>query len=62
MISANKVCKDCTVKIAKLENKLQSAETAIKIMNDGSGTQFDPIIVDALLKVISRQKVIKNTL
>lgn len=39
----------------RIYRKAMTEEAAINIMNDGRGTQFDPIIVDALIKVISRQ-------
>lgn len=39
----------------RIYRKAMTEEAAIRIMNDGRGTQFDPIVVDALIQVICRQ-------
>ncbi|MBC8016294.1 MAG: HD domain-containing protein [Sporomusaceae bacterium] len=39
----------------RIYRKAMTEEAAINIMNDGRGTQFDAVVVDALIKVISRQ-------
>jgi len=45
----------------RIYRRAMSEETAINIINDGRGTQFDPLVVDALLKMVARQNIIKNT-
>lgn len=44
----------------RIYRKAMTEEAAICIMNNGRGTQFDPVVVDALIKVISRQSELKD--
>ena len=44
----------------RIYRKAMTEEAAINIMNDGRGTQFDSVVVDALIKVLARQNTISN--